>query len=91
MRALDALEQLESVHLRHVEVGDEHVDLFLGQALERLFSVVCRDDDPVRLGGAQDAPQTRQHLGLVVHEQDARRSGQDHGAGRDGHVGAPSK
>ena len=72
----DLREQRQAVHLRHVDVGQHHLDLVVGvQQLERLDAVV-REDELVVAGPdlpAHALQDQRLQVGLVVDDEDLVR------------------
>src|SRR5262249_26153241 len=68
VRALDPPEQLDAVHLRHLDVHEHHVGVESVDGLERRFTTVGRRDLVRRL---QDHPQGLPRSQFVIHDQDS--------------------
>lgn len=62
-------QQFAAGHARHHEIGNDQVEGFLAQQVERILAVEGRDDVVVFL--AEYALQRLQHVGFVVHQKQA--------------------
>jgi hypothetical protein len=64
-----ALAQLEAGHPLHVEIGDDHVDVVVGDRRHRIGAVAERDDlEPALLEAERDQVD---HLALVIDHEHA--------------------
>ena len=69
MRALDPVEQVEPAHALHANVAEDRVEAGSLDDLERLLRVRGELAE-VALGLEEEAERV-EHLGVVVHDQDA--------------------
>ncbi len=76
---LDLLDQLQAIHVGHVEVGDHKHDFTVLDVLQHIRGVDERDNFDLREQAVQQPMHDSRNVGLVVDDEDDRQFGAGRG------------